>query len=223
MAHAQGTFRNLDFELAQVPTSTPPSTLVPASEALPLWTAYVGNNQQSTVLYNNLYLGQAVVALLSSDPRNPFPNGVIQGNYTAVLEAGAGGDAAISQTGTIPPGTKSILFEANMPAASGWTISVGGVTIPVVQVSQVNSYFSLYGGDISAFAGRTEELRFTALLGQGTPDNMFLDAIQFSSSPIPEPSETAMIAFGGLLFILIRVAGSLTGSNAIHGWMKANR
>src|SRR6266705_747181 len=88
-AEGQGTFfHNLDFELSQVPGSTPPSTLLPAGEALPLWTAYVGGHQLSTVLYNSLYLGSAGLALLSSDPRNPYAYGVLQGSYTAVIQAG---------------------------------------------------------------------------------------------------------------------------------------
>jgi hypothetical protein len=35
---AQGTFRNLDFGLSQVPTSTVPNSFVDASIAFPFWT-----------------------------------------------------------------------------------------------------------------------------------------------------------------------------------------
>jgi len=206
-AQAQGTFRNLDFELAQVPSSTPPGTLLPASTAIPFWTPYVGGNPQDTVLYNKLYLGTAVVALLSSAPGNPVPNGVIQGNYTAVLEAGAGGDAAISQTGTIPANAVSIMFEASAPYGSGWTITVGGVTIPVFELASLPAHpgVFLYGGNISAFAGQTEQLRFTATLGPSPPVSMFLDAIQFSSAVVPEPSESVLIALGAFLLVLIEM------------------
>ena len=172
-AYAQGTFRNLDFELSQVPTSTSPGAFVPASQALPLWTVYVGGNQQSTVLYNDLTAGRAAVALLSSDPRNPYRYGVIQGNYAAVLQAGGGGDAAIAQTGTIPANAMSILFEASAPYGSGWTITIGDQRIPVIEVSTVGS-FALYAGDIAAFAGKTEELRFTAVQGPGPSLNIVL-------------------------------------------------
>jgi hypothetical protein len=37
----QGTFRNMDFELAQIPQNQPAAT-VSAASALPFWTVYYG-------------------------------------------------------------------------------------------------------------------------------------------------------------------------------------
>jgi hypothetical protein len=38
--HAQGTFQNLNFESANIPSGTPVSAFLPISEALPYWSAY---------------------------------------------------------------------------------------------------------------------------------------------------------------------------------------
>ena len=45
-----------------------------------------------------------------------------------------------------------------------------------------------FGGDISSFAGQSGELRFQ---GGG-----WLDDIQFSTQPVPEPSRLAFVALG---------------------------
>jgi hypothetical protein len=205
----QGTFRNLDFELAQVPTSTPAGTLVPTGSAVPFWTAYLGNDQQSTVQYNQLYLGSGSVDLLTSD--GPYSMSVFQGRYGVALQAGGpfggggGGDASISQTGAIPQNALTLLFAASAPYGAGWTVSVGGQVLPVVQLQQINANSFIYGADIAAFVGKTEDLKFTALLGTGSPlVNMFLDGIQFSPNSIPEPSVFAVAALGGILIGIFR-------------------
>ena len=50
---------------------------------------------------------------------------------------------------------------------------------------------SLYGADISAFAGLTGELRFS---GSG-----ILDAISFSTLPVPEPGVAALLGLAALV------------------------
>ena len=199
-AHAQGTFRNMSFELAQIPQGTPAYSYLPASTTIAFWNVYLGSSQQSTVLYDGFFLGTAAVIL--QDGNSQFGT-VLEGRYTAVLEAGNAPfmgvvSASIAQTGVIPPGTKSIMFIANPPQGSGWTVTVGDQTIPVTETSQVGSGYYLFAGDVSAFAGQTEELRFTAL-GGSSPILMTLDSIQFSPIAIPEPTTPAMLAFGGLV------------------------
>jgi hypothetical protein len=61
-----------------------------------------------------------------------------------------------------------------------------------------SSYYHEWGVDISGFAGQVGELRFS--IGPGTAGSSFLDFIQFSTQPIPEPSALAMIGLGGLVF-----------------------
>ena len=84
-----------------------------------------------------------------------------------------------------------------------FTVSLGGQAVNVVPL-QVFSRYTLYGADISTFAGQVAALSFTeppAPAGQlgGDPNIFELDNIQFSSSPIPEPSELALAAIGTLL------------------------
>jgi hypothetical protein len=191
----------MDFELSQVPLSTPDGGTVSASLAVPFWTAYIGNNQQNSVLYNSVTLGTASVDLLSKFSAT-WGSFVIQGNYMAALQGGAGGDASLAQTGVVPVGTRSLLFlsGSTLPSDGSWTVTVGGQTIPIVEVTQISSTLALYGGDISAFAGQAAEVRFTALLkGSGPPGSIVLDAIQFSPAPIPEPSALAFLVLGTLL------------------------
>lgn len=199
-APAQGTFRNLDFGLSSVPPSTASGMTVSSASAFPFWNLYVDNNQISTVTYNDLGIGSAEIALLAA---NSPVGALVPGHNTAVLQAGilslARVSAGIAQTGVIPTDARSLLFVASAPYDVGWSVTIGSQALPVVQVSPVAPNLFLYGGDISAFAGQTEELRFTALAGSGPPVNMFLGDIQFSQVAVPEPAIPALLAFGGLL------------------------
>jgi len=195
VSQAQGTFRNLDFGLSQVPASTPPGTPVAASTALPFWDLYAGPNQATTVLYNAVGLGGVGVSLLS--PTDTVDGG-IPGHYTVVVQAGlANGSvfsAAIAQTAQIPAGSMSLLFSSTPPNGGGWQVTVGGQQLPVVEVSQ-GARFNEYGLDISHFAGQVDELRFTALPGTSGA-NMWLGQIQFSPVAVPEPSLFASMVLG---------------------------
>ena len=53
----------------------------------------------------------------------------------------------------------------------------------------------MYAGEISPYAGQTAELRFTVPTAGGS-----LDYIQFSTTPVPEPSTWALLGLGGALF-----------------------
>lgn len=54
------------------------------------------------------------------------------------------------------------------------------------------SDYSLYGGEISSFAGSEAELRFTVFPGRA--NTLILDSIVFS--PVPEPGSLALLALG---------------------------
>jgi hypothetical protein len=189
----------MDFGLSQVPNTQPWGSVVPTSQAFPFWSVYFGANQVTSVGYNVQAINQAFVGLLTPDNT---AEGAIAGHNTAVIQAGNLGfqgpvSAAFAQTAQIPVGTVSLLFVATPPNGAGWQVTIGGQSIPVVEVSQVNSRFNEYGANISAFAGLTEELRFTALVGpQGSSLN--LGEVQFS--PVPEPTTGALIVLGGVLF-----------------------
>src|SRR3974390_553429 len=59
-AQGQGTFRNMDFELAQIPQNQPHG-LVAADLAFPFWTVYYGTTSQTQVLWNDVSVGSTLV------------------------------------------------------------------------------------------------------------------------------------------------------------------
>jgi hypothetical protein len=194
----QGSFENLDFDSANIPSGTAAGTLVPASEALPFWMVYVDGVQQSQVLYNSLYIGTATVALVGP---GSTAGGVIPGNtYTAVLQSGQGTSglvsASIAQSGTIPASTQSLLFESSLQYGAGWYVSIGGQNIAVTPLASLGSFYELYGANIPGFAGQAAQLEFTALAGPGPMVNMYLDDIQFSTQAIPEPQTWTLLFCG---------------------------
>jgi hypothetical protein len=199
----QGTFQNLGFECPVLPLVPNSFGFVAAADGTPGWTPYVGTNA-TALLYNNLYLGTAVVDLIGPEWTNsPI---VIDGSYSVVLQAGLGNspgspggvaqtEVSIRQTGLVPLGTQSILFKAQ----AGYlplSVTLAGQSIPFFAMGTGSNY-TLYGGDISAFGGQTAELRFTALPPN---DNWTIDSIEFSSQAVPEPSVLTLFALGSVLF-----------------------
>ena len=88
--------------------------------------------------------------------------------------------SAIAQIGTIPSSANSIRFLSTNPFSLGLSLLFGGNSIPLFNVGTAVNGRPVWGGDVSAFAGQTGELRF-----QGTG---YFDYIQFSNQPIPAPS-----------------------------------
>src|SRR6266568_1786041 len=86
-ARAQGTFQNLGFESATlVPIFGNSSSPVQFAPAFPGWTGSIGGVQVSAALYNSAALGSSAIGIMDSG--GPFLTGVIQGTYTAMLQAG---------------------------------------------------------------------------------------------------------------------------------------
>jgi len=190
-ATAQGTFRNLGFEEANLPYLPPGQSggRVAASNALPGWTIY-GGYTYPDVLYNSEALDSASVSILSTNYSGVLP-GLASGTYYVHLR----NDwlninrSAIGQTGQIPASAVTLLLDAAyiFPPA----VHFGGVYIPMVEVGTKGQYGSVYGGDISAFAGQIGELRF---------GGSWFDNIRFSNQPIPEPSAVSFVVLGFCLF-----------------------
>src|ERR1039457_146039 len=195
-------FTNLNFESA---------SLVPAggfyvqfNQAFPGWTGTVGGVQQTLALSNNAYLDTSGISIINHGWSNPFagfgfPNagsgGLIQGNYTAILQAGLYGvpaDTSLSQTGLVPANVQSLQFEAHQEVDGGspiipFAVTLGGQTLSLITISNALNY-TLYGANISSWAGQTAQLSFTVFAENPHLDNqyLYLDAIQFSTQSIPD-------------------------------------
>ena len=200
-ALGQGTFQNLDFEAAN-PASTPPGGFVPFPDAFPSWVGYLGTNGTTNALYNDLYLGAAAISLLDEDRiRGPL----IEGDYTAVLQPGiVSGNvpipAAIAQIGLVPSDSLSLRFKVQS-ASTPLDVAFDGQSL-VLQILFTMPDYVAYGANISAFAGQTAELRFTALENNYPRGNILgIDSIVFSNVPIPEPSSAGLTMLGSLLLV----------------------
>jgi hypothetical protein len=198
--NCQSAFQNLDFESANVPDvpTNQPGAPVNVDMGMPGWTVnplYEGFG----VGHNTVSLGGAVVAI---EGPQFFSSQILEGNYTAYVQGSLAGipeNAYIAQTGQIPLNSESLTFYVNQSPFATFQVTFGGQPIPVEQIG-VGSNYDIMGGDISAYAGQTGELRFTALPDTGG----FLDNIQFSMSPVPEPATLAVFASGTLLLVLRR-------------------
>ena len=198
---AQGSFQNLNFEQATI-VSDPSSPYYPsavyASDAIPGWTptSFLGTND---ILYNETTLGAPSVSIYSANGAGT-PPAPIDGTFSVELYGGANGPpgASISQTAIVPASAESILFEAqNLAGSLGGVllVSLGGQSIPFFALSTGSNY-TLYGGNIPAFGGETEQLTFSALAGGN--NYWAIDDIQFSNSFVPEPSTLGLSALGAL-------------------------
>src|SRR2546423_8508195 len=89
-AHPQAAFQNLGFGSATiVPIQGDPYGSVLFAPAFPGWTGTIGGVPQTSALYNNLFLDSSGIGIL--DQGWPFAfAGVIEGGFTAVLQAGLG-------------------------------------------------------------------------------------------------------------------------------------
>jgi len=198
---AQG-FANLNFESANVSGYSPNSD-VPTTSALPGWSAYFANSSGTDVLtqvlYDRISLGGYTISIIDS---NAPVFGPIQGTYSAFLFGGGGSgglvSASISQTGLVPVGTESLLFDAYVSGAA-LSVTLGGQTIAMAPLQNISNY-TLYGGNIpSDLAGQSEALTFTEPPAIGIQPSMLeLDNIQFSNSSIPEPSTLGLSALCGM-------------------------
>lgn len=195
---AQGLI-NLNFENASFvvdPNGTFPPYSVYASNAIPGWTAYLGGVPQTDVLSNDTTLALAAVSLEGTNPAL-FALPAFQGRWSIFLQgffgqtnSGYPATASIGQTGQIPFTAQSLFFWGNLSLSgvtNDFSVSFNGQDLPLIAISNALNY-TVYGADISAFAGKSGELLFTAY--QNTYAE--LDNIQFSSIPVPEPSALAL-------------------------------
>jgi hypothetical protein len=199
---AQGTFQNLDFELANVQDLPPgQGESVAVTNGVPGWGIFP-ELPGGMMLHNSLPLGGAAVSV--NGPQLPADQ-ILQGVYTVALYHSVAGPpmtAGIFQTGQLPGATKSIQFYGTGTLA----LSFAGQDIPLFPIGKSANY-TIYGGDISPFAGQTGQLLFTG--------NAFLDNIQFSDAAIPEPGLTALAGLGVVLLSLRLMRGPRSRPNGL--------
>ena len=205
-AFSQG-FINLNFEQAQFLKDAGGAYpfSVYASNAIPGWTPYASGIPQVDVWSNGLSLGSAAVSIEGTN--SGFPS--IQGKFFILLQGEGvnfGGNsfitnsAAIGQTGQLPMTAQSLIFWGQSSSVggpnTGIQITFNGQMLPFAALGSTANY-NIYGADISAYAGQTGQLLFTA------PYNTsgYIDNIQFSTTPVPEPGELALAFVGGLLLV----------------------
>jgi hypothetical protein len=115
------------------------------------------------------------------------------------------GDASLFQTGLVPAGTKTLSFFAD--SYGPFSVSLGGTNLNLISSPVAGQNYALYEADISAFAGQTAELQFTAF-AQNPYDNQIhwlsLDDILLSPDAIPEPGAFALTAAAIMVVFGIR-------------------
>jgi hypothetical protein len=209
MGHAQG-FVNLGFENATFivdPSGAFYPYSVYASDAIPGWTAYISGVPQTDILSNDVTLSAAAISLQGTNAFSPAI-AAYSGNWSLLLQATfqdpyATNSAAIGQTGQIPATAQSLIFMLG-EYPSDFQVTFNGQDLLLVTISNALHY-NICGADISQYAGQTGQLLFTVY-----NDNYAeLDNIQFSSIPVPEPSEFALAALGALLLGFHRRKNSL--------------
>jgi hypothetical protein len=201
-ALGQGTFQNLNFEEANPAAGHTLATLFPG------WQAFYNSTPVSVVGYDDESTGAALLSI-QDDKAGYMP---IQGNYTAFLQSAVVGSQStsvtLSQTGLVPNGTESIELDANEPNGGAFAVTLGGDNISMFPLKTFSGY-TLYGGNVSAWAGQDAALNITQMAaptsnGEYSPSLLELDDITFSPGAVPEPSALALTGIGGLLFALYR-------------------
>ena len=93
----------------------------------------------------------------------------------------------------MPADAHSLQFKA--AAFSSFSVSLAGHNLVLIPIGTGANY-TLFGADISAYAGQTGALTITAL---AAPNNgNYFDSFVFSTSAVPEPSVVGLLTLGGL-------------------------
>jgi hypothetical protein len=183
-------FQNLDFESAQnLPGNPGNGVLVPATNALPGWTAYGGPIHGGLALSSIYYVSNSL-GNNSSAVELEGGSLALSGNFSAALYDGG----SISQTGLVPSNAESLQFEASSLYVV-LQVTLGGQSLSFSTLSEGPDYV-VFGANIPAgMDGQTEALTFSAPSAVGA----LIDNIEFSPMSVPEPSACALIGVGAIL------------------------
>lgn len=198
--YAQG-FINLGFEATSLTSVVfPGGTRYTAT--LPGWTwtppGNFVNGDLNSVGYNEIALDSPAVNLQGID--SPFAP-AIQGRYSVSLQGGSQfvpntSYSSIWQTGQIPADTASLIYRGG-----ALQVTFNGQSLTPIAIGNAENY-TIWGLDISAYAGQTGELRFTKpWRNTNFSDGALLDNIVFLPVPVPEPG--ASVLCGASLFLLL--------------------
>jgi hypothetical protein len=204
-SHAQGTlFQNLNFEAANIPPGTQPGTTLSTSAILPGWVPSVA------VDYDDASGGGTLISIDDSNAPFALSSSPLQGKYSVVLFAGpdigAAGSVSISQTGLVPANALSILMDVAFSPSVLYTTTLGGQQI-VMMPLRASANYTVYGGNISAYAGQVEALTITQFPPAPPtvpPSALELDNILFSVNPVPEPGTYGLLLCGAAVFGVTR-------------------
>jgi hypothetical protein len=200
----QDAFQNLDFESAQLVISTNSGGLTgfAAADALPGWTVFIGTNELSMV-NENIGIAEAVNLVYSNSvyvPSGNFAVALRNGEFIFDASNTVHGPGSISQTGLVPANAESLLFDmGSLGGTPQISVSLDGQDLSYEPLSSFPTY-TVYGADISSFAGSEETLTFSAIPGAA---GGILDDIQFSSMIVPEPSMRSLACVSGGIFICV--------------------
>src|ERR1051326_6528605 len=161
-ALGQGSFQNLDFESAAIDQGSGPA-FVAVSDALPGWAAYDGTNQVTQVRFNDACIGSTCADLVGTNGVAVFGYIPIEGGFSLLLQGGQSGsggnlyqtDASIRQTGLVPASAQSVLFKAHPDPAGTLSLSVAGIDIPFLALSNGANYTVFCGGIFAFLCGDT--------------------------------------------------------------------
>ena len=196
-------FVNFNFETTTItPVVFPGGTRYTAT--VPGWTwtpdGNFVNGDPNSVGYNDLALDSPAVNLQGTN--SPFAP-AIRGKYSILLQGGSKfvsstSYSSIWQTGQVSATAVSLIYWGG-----SLQVTFNGQVLTSIVISNAPNY-TIWGMDISAYAGQTGELRFTKpWLPTNFSSGALLDNIQFSSVPVPEPSVLSLICIC-LLFVFLR-------------------